>query len=317
MKRIFSLILICVFFALSLCGCAAPKREDGIQIVVTLFPPYDWVREIVGDVEGVTVTLLEENGVDVHSYQPTVDDMVRISSCDLFIGVGGESDRWITDALKGGNPDRTEMLLLPLLGDNAKEEELVEGMEGEEDEEEDETEYDEHVWLSLQNAVFYCRKMADALCEIDGEHAPDYRANAEAYIAKLMLLDQQYRETTDHAARKTVLFGDRFPFRYLVDDYGLTYYAAFVGCSSESAASFETVIFLANKVDELSLPCVLALEGTNHLLAQTIIDTAHSDGVSLLVMDSMQSVTSEARKAGKTYLSVMEDNLAVLSTALK
>lgn len=317
MKRILTLILICVFLLLSLAGCAAQEREDGINIVVTLFPPYDWMREIVGDVDGVTVTLLEENGVDVHSYQPTVDDMIRISTCDLFIAVGGESDRWIADALKNGDPDRTELLLLPLLGDKAKEEEIVEGMETEEGEEgEEETEYDEHVWLSLRNAAFYCRKIADALCELDGTHASEYRANAEAYIGKLTALDKRYETTVDTAERKTVLFGDRFPFRYLVDDYGLSYYAAFAGCSSESAASFETVIFLSNKVDELSLPAVLALEGTSHLLAQTIIETASSAGVSLLVTDSMQSVTKDEREAGKTYLSIMENNLAVLASAL-
>lgn len=316
MRRAVLIIIVCIFLLLTLCGCAGQTQEEGIQIVVTLFPPYDWVREIVGDVDGVSITILEESGTDVHSYQPTVDDMVRVSTCDLFIAVGGESDRWINDALKGGNPDRAELLLLPLLGENAKEEELVEGMEEEEEGEEDEAEYDEHVWLSLKNAVFFCRKITETLCEIDGGHASDYRANAEAYIQKITSLDKRYQDTVDAAKRKTVLFGDRFPFRYLVDDYGLSYYAAFTGCSSESAASFETVIFLSNKVDELSLPCVLALEGTNHLLAQTIIDNAKSKDVSLGVMDSMQSETEKSKNEGKTYLSAMENNLAVLSTAL-
>ena len=152
--------------------------------------------------------------------------------------------------------------------------------------------------------------------ELDPDNKDTYAANASAYIEKLSALDGAYQSAVDGAARKTVLFGDRFPFRYLVDDYGLSYYAAFAGCSAESEASFETVSFLAKKVDELGLPCVLTIEGKNHKLAETIVQSTAGKNQKVLTMDSMQSMTSEDAANGTTYLSAMEQNLSVLKEAL-
>ena len=177
-------------------------------------------------------------------------------------------------------------------------------------------EKDEHVWLSLKNAQTLCVTIADALCAIDPDNKDAYTANASAYIEKLSALDGEYQSAVDSAARKTVLFGDRFPFRYLVDDYGLSYYAAFVGCSAETEASFETISFLAKKVDELKLPCVLTIEGAQHKIAETIVQNTTSKNQKVLTMDSMQSTTSKDVKNGTTYLSVMEKNLSVLKEAL-
>jgi len=177
-------------------------------------------------------------------------------------------------------------------------------------------EKDEHVWLSLKNAKTLVGAIADALQELDPDNKDTYAANASAYIEKLSALDGAYQSAVDGAARKTVLFGDRFPFRYLVDDYGLSYYAAFAGCSAESEASFETVSFLAKKVDELKLPCVLTIEGKNHKLAETIVQSTAGKKQKVLTMDSMQSMTSKDAANGATYLSVMEQNLSVLKEAL-
>jgi zinc transport system substrate-binding protein len=177
-------------------------------------------------------------------------------------------------------------------------------------------EKDEHVWLSLKNAKTLVGAIADALQELDPDNKDTYAANASAYIEKLSALDGAYQSAVDGAARKTVLFGDRFPFRYLVDDYGLRYYAAFAGCSAESEASFETVSFLAKKVDELGLPCVLTIEGKNHKLAETIVQSTAGKNQKVLTMDSMQSMTSKDAANGATYLSVMEQNLSVLKEAL-
>ena len=530
MKKIFALLLALLMLASVLAGCASEQvnndtnpetkpdasantdvnakpaaekaPEKSLKIVTTIFPEYDWVREVLGDqAENDELTMLLDNGVDLHSYQPTADDIVKISDCDLFIYVGGESDGWVDDALKNATNKNMKVIdLLEVLGDSVKAEEVVEGMQetehdhahdhskevstfedhevqdrslsdwagswqsaypfaldgtldgafaamaeegemtadeyktyyqngyktditnidiagdhiaftyedgkkvgsdykyigyyiqnwstgtkaamyrfeavdrtsgapiciefndhmiesaapehfhirmsnesfdaiidpenswptffpadmtGEEicehmegHDHEHEEEADEHVWLSLKNAETLVGAISDALQELDPDNKDTYAANASAYIEKLSALDGAYQSAVDGAARKTVLFGDRFPFRYLVDDYGLSYYAAFAGCSAESEASFETVSFLAKKVDELGLPCVLTIEGKNHKLAETIVRNTAAKNQKVLTMDSMQSTTSEDVANGTTYLSVMEQNLSVLKEAL-
>ena len=507
MKKMIPLFLVLTMAVGLLAGCGKKNAaENGetdsnkLSVVTTIFPEYDWVREILGDkAEDTDLTMLLDNGVDLHSYQPTADDIVKISDCDLFVYVGGESDKWVDDALKEAtNKDMKVIDLLEVLGDSVKTEETVEGMqetehahdhskevstfedhevqdrslsdwagswqsaypfaldgtlddafaamaeEGEMTADEYKTYYqngyktditniniegdhiaftyedgkkvgsdykyigyyiqnwstgtkaamyrfeavdrtsgapiciefndhmiesaapehfhirmsnesfdaivdpekswptffpadmtgedlcehmeghghdhgeekDEHVWLSLKNAKTLVGAIADALQELDPDNKDTYAANASAYIEKLSALDGAYQSAVDGAARKTVLFGDRFPFRYLVDDYGLSYYAAFAGCSAESEASFETVSFLAKKVDELGLPCVLTIEGKNHELAETIVRNTAAKNQKVLTMDSMQSTTSEDVANGTTYLSVMEQNLSVLKEAL-
>ena len=182
--------------------------------------------------------------------------------------------------------------------------------------EHEEKEYDEHVWLSLKNAEIICQSIADTLGEIDPENKDTYEANVVAYIEELAGLDVQYQDTVDTASRKTVLFGDRFPFRYMVDDYGLNYYAAFAGCSAESEASFETISFLAKKVDELQLPCILTIEDEQHKIAETIKANTQNQDQEILTMNSMQSVTSKDVQNGANYFSIMEENLNVLKQAL-
>lgn len=337
MKRIFPLFLALAVAVSLLAGCgkknAAENGEsesDKLRVVATIFPGYDWVHQIMGDrAAAADLTMLLDNGVDLHSYQPTTDDIIKVFDCDLFIYGGSESDGWAENALKtAANKDIKVVSLLEVLGERVKTEEIVEGMqdadhahahdhEHEHDHGHDhEEEADEHVWLSLKNAAVLVGAIADALQELDPDNKDTYAANAAAYIEKLSALDSAYQSAVDGAARKTVLFGDRFPFRYLADDYGLRYYAAFVGCSAESEASFETVSFLAKKVDELGLPCVLTIEGKNHKLAETIVQSTAGKNQKVLTMDSMQSMTSKDAANGATYLSVMEQNLSVLKEAL-
>ena len=331
-KRIFAVFFSLLLAAGILGGCgkaefssiSAPSASQSgskpLKIVTTIFPEYDWVRQILGErAKNVGLTMLLDNGVDLHSYQPTADDIIKISDCDLFIYVGGESDGWVEDALKEATNKEMQVInLLDVLGEQVKEEEVVEGMEAEEEEseDEDEPEYDEHVWLSLKNAETLCNAITDALEEIDPANKDAYAANAASYLEKLAALDGEYQTVVDNAARKTVLFGDRFPFRYLVDDYGLSYYAAFAGCSAETEASFETISFLAGKVNELGLPCVLTIEGAQHKIAETIVQNTAKKNQSILTLDSMQSTTSTDVENGTTYLSVMESNLDVLKQAL-
>lgn len=298
------------------------NKTEKVKIVTTIFPEYDWVRQIAGDkVSDMDITMLLDNGVDMHSYQPTADDIMKISDCDLFIYVGGESDEWVNDALKEAvNKDMQVIDLLDVLGEQVKIEELVEGMqdaEHEEEKEHEEKEYDEHVWLSLKNAETLCDAIAEALGNADPDNKAVYDTNKAAYIDQLVSLDNQYREVVDQASMKTLLFGDRFPFRYMVDDYGLSYYAAFAGCSAESEASFETISFLAKKIDELGLKYVMTIEKSDQKIAKTIIENTQNKDQSILTLDSMQSTTSADVANGMTYLSIMEGNLNILKEALQ
>lgn len=313
---------------------ANAKTTEGegkkIKVVSTIFPSYDWAKEVVGDLkDSYDFTLLLDKGTDLHSYQPTADDIAKIAEADLFIYVGGESDGWVDDALKvATNKDMKVINLVEVLGDKAKTEEVVEGMQAEEEEEHsgeiaegggacEENEIDEHVWLSLKNASGYVKSIEEALADIDKNNAATYEKNASAYISKLNDLDKEYKDVVDASTNKTVLFGDRFPFRYLVDDYGLKYYAAFVGCSAETEASFNTVVFLANKVDELNLGDVLTIENSDGKIAKTIIDNTKDKNKNVDVLNSMQSVTAKDVEAGETYLKIMQSNLEVLKKVLK
>ena len=326
----FVLWILCAALTLSLfAGCSAegstasttrPNTADKeLSVVATVFPAYDWARQIIGaDNERVALTLLLDNGADLHSYQPTVEDIYKISTCDLFIYVGGESDKWVPDALaQASNPDMKTLCLLDALGSQAREEELPEGAEAhEEAEEEDGPAYDEHVWLSLRNAETLCAAIQEALTELDADGGRTYEPNFKAYAEQLRALDQSYAEAVAGAARKTLLFADRFPFLYLAKDYGLNCYAAFSGCSAESEASFETVNFLVNKLDELELPCVMKIESSTSRLAETVIANSKAQNAQILELNSLQSVTAQGVADGVTYLGVMEENLEVLKQAL-
>lgn len=299
---------------------SSSESDNKLKIVATIFPEYDWTREILGDcLKDVDLTLLLDNGTDLHSFQPAVKDIMKVSSCDLLIYVGGESDQWIEDALKSAaNPDMKTINLMETLKDFIKEEETVEGMqEKHHSHEEDEKEYDEHVWTSLRNASAAAEVIADTLAELDPENSDIYKENLRSYQGELSSLDNEYQKTVDQSTHKTLLFADRFPFRYLVDDHGISYYAAFSGCSAESEASFKTITFLAGKVDELGLKDIFTIEKSDDRIAQTVIENTRDKDQKVAVLNSMQSITSEEIADGTTYLSIMEDNLKVLKAALK
>ena len=322
MKKIISAVLAALLLvSLCACGRGSGNATHSLEIVTTIFPVYDWARQVTGDESDVGITMLLDSGVDLHSYQPTAQDILKIAGCDLFIYVGGESDAWVKDALaEATNKNMIVLNLMEELGELAKEEELAEGMEahGQEHDEhdEEETEYDEHIWLSLRNAAFLTDRIAAALAKLDPTHEAAYRAHAEAYGNKLKELDQRYVQAVAEGKVRTLLFGDRFSFRYLTDDYGLGYYAAFSGCSAETEASFETVTFLAAKVDELGLEAVMTIEGKDHRIAQTIVQNTRTKDQHILTLDSLQSVTARDVQNGATYLSIMEKNLEVLREAL-
>lgn len=327
-NRIIGLLLILCLSIGGLSGCGnktsdlTQKDSEMLHIVCTTFPQYDWIREILGDeIANAEVTLLLDKGVDIHNYQPSAADIAEISKSDVFIYVGGESDKWVQDILKEPTNQQIKAIsMMDVLGDRVKEEEIVEGMEEHdvhtEGHKEHETEYDEHVWLSLNYAEEICKEIAAALKEISPSKRTVYEDNLKAYVTQLQELNQEYETVVKEAKNHTIIFGDRFPFRYLLDDYGLEYFAAFPGCSAETEASFETIIFLANKMDELNLRAICVIENTNETIAQTIIQSTKDKEQNILTLNSMQAVTRAEINSGTTYLSIMKSNLEIVKQAL-
>ena len=315
---------------LSACETESGKKDVSqkkISIVATIYPQYDWLKNILGErINDVDLRLLIKNGTDLHSYKSSAQDIAAIAGADMVVYVGGESDDWIKKALEATpKAGRVQVNLMEALGDRVKEEEIVEGMQAEEEHhehaeehhhEEEEAENDEHIWLSLVNAKILVKSLAEALAKIDTANAETYKTNVANFTAKLDELNGAYAAAVSEASNKTILFGDRFPFRYMVDDYGIKYFAAFVGCSAESEASFETVTFLAGKMDSLQLPAIITIDGSNGKIARTILEASKkSRNAQVLTLNSMQSVKENL--AGEDYLSIMKSNLEVLKKALK
>ena len=305
-----------VLAAFMLAGCA-PKQQQNttkLKIVATTFPQYDWIREIIGkDNTNVDLQLLMKNGGDLHSYQPTAGDIANIADANLFVYVGGESDEWVDDALKEKtNKDMKVVNMMQTLGDDIDEEE--EGLEKEsEDHDHEEIEYDEHVWLSLKRAQKIVKAIADELGELDSTNAKKYQENAEAYIAKLAALDKSYESTVNTVKNKTWIFADRMPFHYLAKDYGITTYAAFNGCSTETNASFNTIVSLAKYADELGIKHIMTIEGSDKKLAKAVIENTADKNQDILTLNSLQSVSQSDIDKGLTYYGAMEENLKVLA----
>jgi zinc transport system substrate-binding protein len=345
MKRKFLALLMALCMVFSVTGFA---KEEKVEVVTTIFPMYDWVKNILGEAESkVSLSLLVDSGADLHNFQPTVEDFVKLSKADLFIYLGGPSDSWAEDAVKEAkNKDQRALNLMEALGELAKESEHVEGMEehdhdhdhedeahddhdleheeeghDEHDHEGEEHEHhhhvDEHIWLSLKNAKVLVKVIAEELAQLLPEDAKTIQANAQSHIEKLDVLDKQYQAVVDGAENKTLLFGDRFPFLYLMDDYGLNYYAAFSGCSAESEASFETIAFLSSKMDEEKLSCIFAIDGSTQQVAKAILGASKDASRPILVLDSMQTVNRDMIDQGVSYLGIMEKNLLVLKQALQ
>ena len=347
MKKVASIAILffSLAFMLTACNTESGKKDSApkkISVVATIYPQYDWLKNVIGEhADAVDLKLLIKNGTDLHSYKPSAQDIAAIAKADLVVYVGGESDEWIEKALEATPKEgRIALNLMKALGERVKEEEVVEGMQAEEehhhehgDEHEEHAEEheheehhehaeapenDEHIWLSLKNAEILVKNIAESIAQLDPANAETYKANTDAYISKIRELEANFTEALAGASQKTVLFGDRFPFRYLVDDYGIKYYAAFVGCSAESEASFETVAFLAGKMDSLQLPAIFTIDGSNGKIARAILEASkNSKNAQVLTLNSMQSVTDEQIKAGVDYLSIMRDNLEVLKQALK
>lgn len=334
MKKIVMAILIILLMTAGLTACGSKEEEvqstasneAAVKVITTIFPQYDFTKQIAG--EKAEVTKILKAGVESHSYEPTPQDIKAIQNADLFIYVGGENDVWVDDILDSMGDDQPEVLKL-LDCVSTVEEEVVEGMEAEAHEhehaegeteehehehEEGEAEIDEHVWTSPVNAIEIVTAITAKLCELDQENSALYQENSQKYIKELEGLDASFREIVDNGSRKTLLFGDRFPFRYFADEYGLDYYAAFTGCSTETEASAATVAFLTDKVKEEELPVVFIIELSNGKIAESICEAT---GAQKLTLYSCHNLTKDEMENGETYLSMMKKNVESLRIALQ
>ena len=311
MKRMMLFFLLAVLLFAGCAGRSPSGSGDKLKVTAAAFPEYDFVRAVAGDL--AEITLLLPPGAEAHSYEPTPQDIARIGACRVFVYGGGESDVWLDRILDSG--DREGKIILSLMDCCAlREEEIQEFMTAEEEEEEgEETEYDEHVWTSPVNAIAITEAVRDALKEADPENAAAYTANAEAYIQKLRELDISLRELVKNAKRQLLVFGDRFPFLYFVREYGLSYAAAFPGCSSGTDVNPATVAHLIDLVKAEGIPVVFRCDLSAGKIADTI---AESTGARVLTLWSGHTVSRDAFQAGETYLTLWSKNLESLKEAL-
>lgn len=303
MKRIF------IFFiaACLMCACTPQDtlKDDRISVVCASFPPYDFARSVGGD--EINLKLLVPPGSDSHSYDPKPNDIIAVSEADIFIYGGGESDEWVDDILDSLEKEPGRIIAMTDLVKTYREE-IKEGMQGEE-----EGETDEHVWTSPKNAEIISENIADALCAADSAHEKIYRERLTEYKQQLEELDMQFRQAVSQGVCKTLVFGDRFPFRYLVEEYGLDYYAAFPGCAEMTEPSAKTVAFLIDKVKEENIPAVFYTEFSNHKICDTI---ANETGAKTALLHSCHNLTKQEFESGVNYLELMRRNAAVIKEAL-
>ena len=317
MKKLLSFILICsLCLCLTACGAQTQQAEDDrLTIVATIFPEYDWLRNLTAGSDGVEVKLLIDKGVDLHSYQPSVRDIVTISTCDVFVYTGGASDVWVKDALETAmNEDMVVIDLMEVLEEHR--ELCSEDDHHHEHDHDHEHAADEHIWLSLQNADHICRSLTQLLQELDSENSDLYAANFADYGAKLQALDAQYYGVVSEAKHEDIVFADRFPFTYMMEDYGLHHHAAYEGCSAETEVGFETFALLADTVDALGVDYVVVIDDSDLRIAKTVIASSDNQDCGICIMQSMQAVSRKQINDGITYLDIMEQNLAVLQQVL-
>lgn len=314
-KNIFLVLLLLLICGVV--GCTNNNNNDKISIVTTIYPQYDWINEIIGEEnKNINVTMLLDSGADLHNYQPTSIDIITVSKCDMFVYVGGESDSWVDGVLaQAKNKDMIIVNLFDVLGDDLIA--IDHDEHEEEDHDHDHEEYDEHIWLSIKNAKKVCQYLTEKIKLLDEENKDKYQNNLDKYLSKLNNLDNEYQNVINNATLKTIVFADRFPFRYLAKDYNLEYYAAFSGCSAEAEVSFETIISLANIIDEFNIKKVFIIDGSDGEIANTVINSTKTKDQTILKINSLQSMTKKEINEGNNYLSVMRENLNILSEALQ
>lgn len=298
------IILLLVFFT----GCSSTEKETKYTIVTTNFPGYDFVRAIIKDVDDISVKMLISPGSEIHSYEPTPEDIINIQKADLFVYVGGESDEWVDNLLDNIDSSKTRVVKLMDFVNNVYEEKVNEISEDEEDKE-----LDEHVWTSPKNAITIIQSLSKIIIEIDETNKEKYLANENKYVEEITEIDNEIQEVVKTAKRKELIFGDRFPFRYFTDLYGLKYYAAFPGCSSETEANAKTIAYLIDKVKSDDIPVILKIELSSGKVSEAI---QKETGAKVLELHSAHNISQDDFDKGITYVDIMKKNIEVLKVAL-
>ncbi len=311
--------LVLLLPALILCSCtqnvSAPVNSSEVNILCTGFSQYDWAKNIAASVDTVNVDMLQKHGVDTHNFQPSADDIIRISNCSIIICTGGEADRPIfdiLDSLGDNKPIVINMMaeLEPHLISIDKNHSSQQHIHYEF------SDYDEHIWLSLKNAEILCKVISDNIISIDPDNAKTYESNTSAYLSKLSDLDKTYTDAINNSLRREIVFADRYPFAYISRDYGLTCYCAFPGCSAETDASFDTILSLSAKIDEFDLTSVMTIDRGTLNIDEAVISNSKKTDIKTLSLNSLQSVSDNEIQAGLTYISAMEENFEVIKEAL-
>ncbi len=313
MKRFFILLFTLIFSVMCLAGCSGQDNGSGdgkLKVITTVFPPYDFTRQIAGD--NIELDMLLSPETESHGFEPTLQDLADLQGCDVFIYIGGESEKWVEDALSSLDTSSIKVIRLmdyirPL------EEKIVEGMEVVEEDGSDEPELDEHIWTSPRNVIAIVNAICGVLCECDGGNAEAYEANAAAYIEQLSELDAELTELTADCQRHTIVLADRFPFAYLANHYGLDYYAAFPGCASDTEPSLATISFLCDKIEKENIPVIFYIEFSKADVADTICEAT---GAKKMLLHSCHNLTQDEFDAGVTYLELMQRNAVSLEEAL-
>lgn len=318
MKKLLTFILLTALLTAALPGCTQNKQGGDtagkLRIVTTVFPLYDFARAVAGGL--ADVTMLIDPGAEVHTFDPTTEDIIKIRECDVFIYIGGENDMWVDTVLESlDTSGKTVVRLMDAV--TPVEEETVEGMQAEKNkarEEHGKIEYDEHIWTSPKNAIRMVSAIADALGKADSANAKVYAQNAQSYTEQIAQVDDQMQSIVDNASSKLIVVADRFPFRYLADELGLSYCAAFAGCSSETEVSAGTLSYLIDKVKENGIGYVYYIEFSNRQVAKAV---GEQTGADMLLLHSCHNVTKDEFDAGVTYLSLMQQNAANLEKGLE
>lgn len=310
-RKLFAFILAMALILVTFSGCAQSNAYDNgkINIVSTIFPQYDFAREITGD--KANLKMLIPPAGEAHTYEPTPQDIISIENSDVFLYIGGESDEWVDNILDSVDKSKTRVVKLIDYVDT-KEEEDVEGMQSHENEEE-EPETDEHIWTSPKNAINMVNAISNAVCSADEKNAKEYKSNTESYIKELEQIDSEFENIVDNARRKEFIFGDRFPLLYFAKEYGIKYYAAFPGCSSETEPSASTLAFLCDKMREDNIPYVLKIELSSSAVANTIASEVNAE---VKTFYSCHNLTKEQFDNRESYLSMMKENIKTLKTVL-
>lgn len=311
MKKIISLLCSICILLLTFVGCSGDNDDSGkLKIVTTLFPAYDFASNIAG--ENAEVSLLLAPGVESHSYEPTPQDIVKIQNCDIFIFNGGESESWVEGILDSLDDTFTTVKMIDSAASLLEEDE-DENEESEHSHDGDEVEYDEHIWTSPVICIDICNSIKDTLCSVDSANSKIYEENLEKYTGELKELDSDFKDVVTNAKRSEIIFGDKFPFKYFANEYNLTYYAAFPGCSTQTEPSAATMARLINKTNEDNIPVVFYIEMSNRAVADTL---AESTGAQELLFHSCHNLTKDELESGESYISLMKKNLENLKTAL-